>query len=1148
MYSSKISINKNFQTSINLELDLGNKKKINEYIPTADICDVLKRYTKACLYSSNERATTLVGPYGKGKSFLLLILAYLMGKKKKDETYNTLLDKIKSVDKELFDLLKDFDKRKMVLMPVIVNSNYDNLNQAFMLALNDALKFNEIENVIPNTVFSVCLDLIKKWEKDNRFKNEVIKECEKQTKTDLKELKKGLKEYSVESYESFIRIYNCVTNGIEFNPLVNNDIVAIYNDVNNDICKRGYKGLFIIFDEFSKLIESSSDSLMRNLKIIQDFAELASRSDNERQIHLCCVTHKSMDLYAKNNSKVDSFKTVEGRFKEIKFNRSLEENYQIISAAIKKDDSYNNAIKKYINSNRDFYSRIQEATPFNKETNFESLFYGCFPLNPMTVYSVIHLSEIIAQNERTLFTFICDTDDNSLNSFIRTNDMKNGLFNVDKVYDYFSDLLQKEETNSMRSIWYRTEGTLSHIEEQVEKRVTKALSIILMLNDNDRFPATVENISLCTQIDKDIVESTVNDLIDRHYIRKNVINNLISFASTNSKEIEERINLLIKTKLNSLSINEIAEEIYEAKYILPRKYNEINKISRFYRHVFIRDEELLLLNSFDVLFDKMFSDGLLINVIRNKCSIKKIEEKVKEINNPRVIVRCPKTMVDAYLAQEIMRYAALKEIIVHGGNDQVVTEELVLLQDETADDIRQLMDSYFNNNCKLISSISEATSLNAMLTEVMEKVYLKRIVFNNELVNKNTVTTQYQKSINNVIEWMLNAENDEMWSYSETSPENTVRVSVVDRIDEQKDVRSVVDEIKESIINSEKDKKDISLLVSKYSSPPYGIRKGILPLLIAKSISELSDNVILFLKDKEIELNADNIYKSVISNGSYYFGFARGSKNQSEYLYKMLALFNAKPVNNFRTDLKTLTNEFRKFFVGLPLILRMSNSNNNVLNVNEKILEFKDRFLTYDINPFETVLVAPLDIFGYKNYTKIVGELGDFISNWKECLNVYKTDVSQIIRDCFQIDEESSIKMGIESYIKNVADGKMPVLNGKNNNILNTINNITFDDIDATNSIVQSCVGSYIEDWNCDKKEEFKTVLLEFIDSLSTSKRVDINKTSINQILADGKNIEISDLAVLMKNNIESIIDEYGNSVSSEEKIFILANMLKDIL
>ena len=81
--------------------------------------------------------------------------------------------------------------------------------------------------------------------------------------------------YSPKAYSTFKELYDCVNIGLEFNPLINNDIIKTYSDVSYAL-KKSYKGLFVIFDEFSKFIENNSDSLMRDLKVIQDFAELSA--------------------------------------------------------------------------------------------------------------------------------------------------------------------------------------------------------------------------------------------------------------------------------------------------------------------------------------------------------------------------------------------------------------------------------------------------------------------------------------------------------------------------------------------------------------------------------------------------------------------------------------------------------------------------------------------------------------------------------------------------------------------------------------------------------------------------------------------------------------------------------------------------------
>lgn len=54
----------------------------------------------------------------------------------------------------------------------------------------------------------------------------------------------------------------------------------------------------------------------------------------------------------------------------------------------------------------------------------------------------MQLSEKIAQNERTLFTFLTDDDQNGLKYFISNN--SKGLFNVSKIYDYFKPLFKRK--------------------------------------------------------------------------------------------------------------------------------------------------------------------------------------------------------------------------------------------------------------------------------------------------------------------------------------------------------------------------------------------------------------------------------------------------------------------------------------------------------------------------------------------------------------------------------------------------------------------------------------------------------------------------------------------------------------------------------
>lgn len=252
-YNEIIGVNENFQYSVNLQFDINNISKIKEYIPTKDGCELLKKYiTSVC--SGKNRATTLIGPYGKGKSHLLLVLITLLNDYEKDDIkyINDFIEKTKEVDFEFYEIIKEIRQKEIRLMPIIINSNYGDLNQAFLLALSEALEREKLNNIVTNTYFDVAIKVIEKWEE--KYQDAIVdfSTCLKEYSCSLRELKLGLKNYSEKYYEIFKNVYSCILHGQEFNPLVNSDIVKTYKDLTHEINQYGYNGIFIVFDEFSK--------------------------------------------------------------------------------------------------------------------------------------------------------------------------------------------------------------------------------------------------------------------------------------------------------------------------------------------------------------------------------------------------------------------------------------------------------------------------------------------------------------------------------------------------------------------------------------------------------------------------------------------------------------------------------------------------------------------------------------------------------------------------------------------------------------------------------------------------------------------------------------------------------------------------------
>lgn len=297
-----IQFNSNFKTAINLYLSLNKAEKVLGYIPTKSSVSFLGEYLKAVL-ENKEQATLLVGPYGKGKSHLLLVLLAVLSMKKTPESesaINELIDNVSKTD-EVGERVSEYigqvwDKKRF--LPVLITDTTGDLNQAFLYGLNDALKRDGLLDLAPETYYSIALDRIDDWEQ-NYFETYKMFERElTQNGMSIAELKTDLKQYSQKTLILFKEIYPKVTAGSEFNPMALADALPLYKSVSEKLVDEyGYSGIYIVFDEFSKFIEGQNNiAAGTNMHLLQSMCELATDSKNA-QVFITMVAHKSIKEY-----------------------------------------------------------------------------------------------------------------------------------------------------------------------------------------------------------------------------------------------------------------------------------------------------------------------------------------------------------------------------------------------------------------------------------------------------------------------------------------------------------------------------------------------------------------------------------------------------------------------------------------------------------------------------------------------------------------------------------------------------------------------------------------------------------------------------------------------------------------------------------
>ncbi len=1159
-YSEIVNVNENFQYSVNLQFDINNISKIKEYIPTKDGCDVLKWYFHSVLTGKN-RSTTLIGPYGKGKSHLLLVLITLLNNyNESDEKYiEDFLNKVGKIDKELFDLISEVRKSKLKLLPIIINSNYNDLNQAFLLALSEALARDGLDKIVVNTYFDIALKVIEKWELNYHEAINNVKNCLEDYNVTLKELKKGLKVYSKKYYDIFKNIYSCILHGQEFNPLVNADIVKIYKDVTYEISNFGYNGIYIVFDEFSKFLECvDSGSMMKDLKILQDFAELADRTGKQEQIHLSCITHKTINEYLKNFSddKVNAFKTVEGRFKEIYFNRSLEQNYEIISYSLIKQKNFPLIVNNYLESNSQFYELVKQLPIFKDVEGIENvLFKGCFPLNPITVYSLIELSEKVAQNERTLFTFLTDDDSFGLKKFI----MNNGetLFSIDKIYDYFKPILKKENNDNIKSIFIKTENAIHKASNEIEKSILKSLSIIYMINDLENFMPDDLTIRLSINIPEDEYFKAVESLIEKSVLKRRKITNDLDFATIYNRELTKEIKTLTESKFESINEKDVIEKIMDDEYSLPRRYNENYKITRFFKNIFMTEEDIKNMTSFDVLLDTNYCDGLVINLLKTSRNIQEIIDHFQMINSNKVILKVPKSVFNKNFTDLLKEYESIN-YLKSSLSDNDLTNELNLMQTEISSAIIEAIKDYFS-----IENVQEylykdkiekkVSNLSSFLSDICELVYNKTPIINNELINKKDLSAPIKKARNIVIESVLS--NNKSLINSSTSAEATIYKAIVEKKDKES-VSQVLDIIKNFIQKSDNHKQSFDKLYNILEKEPYSIRKGIIPILIAMSLYNYSDNIIIYFMNKEIDLDSSNLVKINDNPEKYYILTEKGTTEKIKYLASIMQIFSVPNMDTTRVNLKKLLDEMKRWILSLPRILREMNNPLESLGIKEEYLKIKSELLKPDINNNEFIYKKMMEIFDTEDYIYISNEINIMKNNFDSFIeNYYLILIEQtkkIISSSFKGSLTSLLK---EWYDKNDLRNSKTIYNLKVKEFIEYVSNFTtHNEMDVIEKLAKIITGYYIVDWQANQCDNYLEELKNIITAIKERKNIDSGRKIL---LIDGdetieKNIlqddGISALGKTMKNNLEEIINEYGSSLSEQEKISVLLDIVRDYI
>jgi hypothetical protein len=1182
-----IEFNSSFKTAINLYLSLNKTEKVLNYIPTKSSVNFMDDYMQAVI-EKKEHATLLVGPYGKGKSHLLLVLLAVLSLERtsdNEKIINQLKNKLNGVEeignKACTDVEKIWNSKRY--LPVIINDTKGDLNQAFLSALSDALKRENLDELAPDTFFSEAIRRTEVWEKEYP---ETFKAFFKELKVksyDIEKLRTDLKEFSKEALDTFREIYPRVTAGSTFNPLATSEVVPLYKSVSEVLVENyNFAGIYIVFDEFSKFIEGlDGTNAGHTMKLLQDMCELAEDSSNA-QIFLTMIAHKSIKEYGKYLSQdiINAFTGIEGRILEKYFITSSKNNYELIRNAIVKKDGWEKQIpgtEKYIGEEAliKYYQLPAFKSNFRK-ADFESIILkGCYPLNPIAAYLLLNISEKVAQNERTLFTFISNDEPNSLARFVAEHDATAGwIIGADLIYDYFSGLFKKEVTNELvHNIWLDAEYALSKCENEEEKKLIKTLALISIVNKPEEILADEKNLSLAaSSIDGN---ASIATLISKQLIYKKGSIGAFVFKTRAGSELKAEIKRQREIKGNNCNYAKALQLITGKYFVVPRRYNTEMMMTRYFRHEYMNVESFLAINDADALFDHNdAADGKIITLFSfGKISQAEIKSHFTELKCKKLIVVAPKKLIGA--SKELRDYEILQDIrgnqsFIEG--NEVLQREIPLLEEDLVKIVEDELETVYSSaDAKVFYWSADKVKTDLQIHEEnavnrsCEELYVKTPIINNEMINRVHISTaQTKKARLNIIGAILQ-KNDTEDFYGGTNQEATIYRSVfhstgITRNEPDGNIGEIISLLNEFVDSCSDNKISFVEIINKLTNAPYGMRLGVIPLLLAKVLSGRGEDLVAYFSNMEVPITPEIIVNMCERPDEYSLFVSKKDYEKEVYINNLNDLFG---VNDGRAltenRIKNIVLCMQRWFRSLPQIARNNAGIEDYGNddgLMHQMRALRKQLQKVEINPYEVLFVNIPSEFGTL-------ELANAFDALKECKKAYDdyllwaiNRATDGIYNVFGGQRKLDLYHLLKEWYEKQSDlSKQGLHSGGITNLMSCIEKMdTFGDTDVAQKIVKAVTNVYIENWIDNAYEKFISELTSIkteIEHIREEKSE--GKLLLSFTGSKGNKIERyyekvdEGTGTILRNIIEDTLDEYDD-LSVNDRVGILLEMIEKII
>ena len=547
---------------------------------------------------------------------------------------------------------------------------------------------------------------------------------------------------------------------------------------------------------------------------------------------------------------------IEGRFRTLQYVDESKEIYRLVSEVV----ASRRGRKKLTGPAALRAARECKSHGLFGEANLKEIqqvLHRAYPLEPVTLYLLPRLAARVAQNERTLFSFLHAVDmDEAVGPAV--------------LYDYFAPVMRSDTSvGGTYRQWLETESALTKVSNEAEARALKAACLLSFGTSGERSRAGLGLLQFAlngyartgsgTEVVKQLVERKL--LLHRRHSDQVAVWHGTDVDLRGRLEEEKRRQVEQFDDLGFLS-KEARPPAWR-----PVEYNTERCVRRYLagRYEYVETlPESLTQDQYLRRLDPGTDGEVLYVLAQSHEEISHAEQAVRsDLNADRVVVALPREPLP-------IREAALEVWCLLGmqtdselvGTDPLVGPELQQMTDDAQGHLQQLLDRlvrpgsdgprWFHKG-KPMRRADSPRGLRTALSKIMEEVFGHCPRINNEMIVRHrpsaTVVNARKKLMLGILERSgmeglgivgnfpdssmfrcvllhtgLYRQDKGRWRYAD--PEEL----------EDANLKRVWQEVQAFLTVPGPTPKDPRQLLHKLMEPPYGVREGLLPILLAAGL------------------------------------------------------------------------------------------------------------------------------------------------------------------------------------------------------------------------------------------------------------------------------------------------------------------------